>query len=103
MSLARKRVNAALIFVGAAALAVCVASPAILQYRTLRFDREYREFRIEVRNWVRNPFAKIEPPPIVVEDAIDTRLWLLRRARVESQKESSQQEPRECLRRRRLR
>ncbi len=79
MSLATKHLNAALIFLGAAALAVCVASPAILQYRTLRFDREYREFRIEARNWVRNPFAKIEPPPIVVEDAIDTNLLRLRR------------------------
>jgi cytochrome c2 len=79
MSLGTKRLNAALIFLGAAALAVCVASPAILQYRTLRFDREYREFRIQARNWVRNPFAKIEPPPIVVEDAIDTNLLRLRR------------------------
>jgi aldose sugar dehydrogenase len=76
---ATRHVKAALIFVGAGALAVCVASPAILQYRTLRFDREYREFRIQARNWVRNPFANVEPPPVVVEDIIDTNLLRLRR------------------------
>jgi cytochrome c2 len=75
----KRYVYAALMFVGAAALAVSVASPAILQYRTLRFDREYREFRIEARNWVRNPFANIEPPPVAVEDTMDSNLLRLRR------------------------
>ena len=79
MSISGRRVIAGLAVVGAATLAVCLASPAILQLRTLYFDREHREFRIRARGWVRNPFAKVEPPPLVTEDSIDTNLLRLHR------------------------
>ena len=79
MSISGKHVGAGLAVIGAATLAVCLASPAIFQYRTLYFDREHREFRIRVRGWVRNPYGKYDPPPIVVEDTLDTNLLRIRR------------------------
>ena len=79
MPISKRHLKAALVAIGGATLAVCAASPAALRYGTLHFDREYREFRIEARSWVRNPFARIEPPPVVVEDTVDTNLLRLRR------------------------
>ncbi len=49
----------------------------------MHFDRAEREFRIKVKDWVRNPFPKIEAPPVVVEDTIDTSLLRLHRRTID--------------------
>ncbi len=76
----RRRITSVFAFVGAAGFVLAIASPAVVHYRTLHFDRATREIRVKTRDWVRN---RGYDAPAVVEDTVDTSLLRLRRRSIE--------------------